>query len=259
MKKFSSLILFFSAFFGLAQNYKGEIKNIKEEGLHQILISPEVRAVAHENLDYFRIFDSNKTEVPYVIYDNSYNIKRYYAKSKILSKTILKDSLTSIVIPFNCPAQKYSTELSLKISNTKINKTYTLSGSNDQKEWFGIVANQMLSNLDNENDTFVEKIISFPSNNYEFLKIELNDRNSLPINILEIGYYKGEEKVVKTSILDNFKYKISENKEDKKTIISFSSDNFQKVDGISFEIKSRLFSREARLFVNKKTNSKKTN
>ena len=39
-------------------------------------------------------------------------------------------------------------------------------------------------------------------------------------------------------------------KKRKKTIIAFSSDNFQRVDGISFDVKTRLFLRNASVFVN---------
>ncbi|MFT5753658.1 MAG: hypothetical protein ACI924_000876 [Flavobacterium sp.] len=235
--------------FGFAQTHKGTIENIKEDGFHKIKIAPEVRSASRDNLDYFRILDKNKKEIPYVVFKNTNRNSLYSEKLEVINKSSIKDSISSfVVMNYN---SKYNGELSLLISNSKINKYFSVSGSNNQKEWFGLVSNQLLSDLNNENGTSVEKVISFPSNNYTFLKIEFEDKNSLPINILNIGYYKGEQSTIETSILNDFQYKITENKKDKKSIITFSADHFQKVDEISFTISNKLFSRNAKLFVNR--------
>jgi hypothetical protein len=235
--------------FGFAQTHKGTIENIKEDGFHKIKIAPEVRSASSDNLDYFRILDKNKKEIPYVVFKNTNRNSLYSEKLEVINKSSIKDSISSfVVMNYN---SKYNGELSLLISNSKINKYFSVSGSNNQKEWFGLVSNQLLSDLNNENGTSVEKVISFPSNNYTFLKIEFEDKNSLPINILNIGYYKGEQSTIETSILNDFQYKITENKKDKKSIITFSADHFQKVDEIAFTISNKLFSRNAKLFVNR--------
>jgi hypothetical protein len=235
--------------FGFAQTHKGTIENIKEDGFHKIKIAPEVRSASRDNLDYFRILDKNKKEIPYVVFKNTNRNSLYSEKLEVINKSSIKDSISSfVVMNYN---SKYNGELSLLISNSKINKYFSVSGSNNQKEWFGLVSNQLLSDLNNENGTSVEKVISFPSNNYTFLKIEFEDKNSLPINILNIGYYKGEQSTIETSILNDFQYKITENKKDKKSIIIFSADHFQKVNEIAFTISNKLFSRNAKLFVNR--------
>jgi len=85
------------------------------------------------------------------------------------------DSITSIIVSLN--ELKNITELSLIISNTTIKKSYSISGSNNQQEWFGLVSNQLLSNLNNENGSNVEKIISLPINNYKFLRFDFNNKS----------------------------------------------------------------------------------
>lgn len=243
------IVTIFIYAFGIAQSHKGTIENVKEDGFHKILIDSKVRSASQDNLDYFRILDKNKKEVPFVVFINSNRDTSLYQKLENINKSSIKDSIsTYIVANYNL---KFNGEITFLISNSKINKYFSVSGSNNQKEWFGLVSNQMLSELNNENGTSVEKIISFPSNNYKFLKIEFNDKNSLPINILNIGYYKGEQTTIETTILNDFQYKISENKKEKKTIITFSADHFQKVDEIAFTISNKLFSRNATLFINK--------
>lgn len=243
------LLFLFVCSFGFAQSHKGIIENVKEDDFHKIFISPEVRSASKDNLDYFRILDKSQKEVPFVVFTNSNRNASLYQKLEILNKFSINDSISTFII--NNYNAKYNGEIAIVISNSEISKNITITGSNDQKEWFGLVSNQLLSNLNNENGTSVEKIISFPSNNYKFLKIVFNDKKSLPINVLDIGYYKGEQKAIETTVLKDFNYKISVDKKNKKTIITFLSDNFQKVDGISFQIATKLFSRNAKILIEK--------
>ena len=241
--------------FGFAQSHKAKIDNIQKDGFYKIQITPEVLSAANDNLDYLRIQDKNKNEVPYVVCSETNGNSSLFEKLEIRSKAVIKDSISSFVI--NNYSSKYNGELVLEISNSKINKYYNLSGSNDQTEWFGLVANQLLSDLNNESGTAVKKLISFPLNNYKFLKLEFIDKKSLPVNLLGIGYYKGAKTEQRNIILKDFKHQISQNKKEKKTIINFKSNNFQKVDGISFQIATKLYSRNAILFVNRTETVKK--
>lgn len=234
--------------FGFSQSHKATLSKIEKDGFHKITISSEVRSVSQDNLAYFRILDKNKKEVPFANFDNAHHNSLLFQKLDVLSKTRSKDSITSIIVSLN--ELKNVTELSLVISNTTINKAYSISGSNNQQDWFGLVSNQTLNDLTNANGTTITKSIELPRNNYKFLRFDFNDKKSLPINVLEIGYYKGGRKDIETTYLTGFKYKISEDQKHKKTIITFTSNNFQRVDGISFDVKTKLFLRNASVFVN---------
>ena len=234
--------------FGFSQSHKATLSKIQKDGFHKITISSEVRSVSQDNLAYFRILDKNKKEVPFANFDNAHHNSLLFQKLDVLSKTRSKDSITSIIVSLN--ELKNVTELSLEISNTTINKAYSISGSNNQQDWFGLVSNQTLNDLTNANGNTITKSIVLPRNNYKFLRFDFNDKKSLPINVLEIGYYKGGRKDIETTYLTDFKYKISQDQKHKKTIITFNSNNFQRVDGISFDVKTKLFLRNASVFVN---------
>lgn len=244
-------ILLFCLFifgFGFSQSHKATLSKIQKDGFHKVTISSEVRSVSQDNLAYFRILDKNKKEVPFANFDNAHHNSLLFQKLDVLSKTRSKDSITSIIVSLN--ELKNVTELSLVISNTTINKAYSISGSNNQQDWFGLVSNQTLNDLTNANGNTITKSIVLPRNNYKFLRFDFNDKKSLPINVLEIGYYKGGRKDIETTYLTDFKYKISQDQKHKKTIITFNSNNFQRVDGISFDVKTKLFLRNASVFVN---------
>lgn len=255
MKNFTNLVVIFISFFGFSQQYKATINTIQQDGFHKIVISPQIRSASQDNLKYFRILDKNKKEVPYVVYDNLNRNSLVSEKLEIVNKSAIKDSISSFVIKNY--HQKLNGEIVLEIANASINKYFSISGSNDQIKWFGLVANQLLTNLNNENSISVQKIISYPSNNYKFIKIDFNDKNALPINILNIGRLKEVQKAIETTILKDFNYKIAEDFKNKKTIITFSADNFQKVDEISFTIATKLFSRNAKLYLNRTRKIKK--
>lgn len=241
------IFVLFIAGFGFSQSHKAIISNIDKDGFHKITISPEVRSACQDNLAYFRILDKNKKEVPFANFDTAQHNSLLFQRLDVLSKTRSKDSITSIIVSLN---ELNVTELSLVISNTTINKTYSISGSNNQKDWFGLVSNQILSDLSDNKGTTVTKSIVLPRNNYNFLRFDFNDKKSLPINILELGYYKGGRKDVEKTDVTGFKYKISEDRKHKKTSITFTSNNFQRVDGISLDVKTKLFLRKASVIVN---------
>lgn len=254
MKKFSSLVVLFISFFGLSQNYKGEITNIKEEGLHQIQLSPELRAAAAENFEFLRIFDANKTEVSYVI-SNFKGESSQYNPFKIISKKSIKDSITSIVV-LNETGKKIN-QFNLNIGNTALTKSYSISGSNDNLEWFGLVENEILNNLVAQKGTTLEKILYFPVNNYKYLRIDFNDKKSLPINVQAIGIYENQFLPEKLVEILGFKYNIIQDKKSKQTKIVFSADKNYQIDAITFTITTEFYAREARIIETKERKIKK--
>lgn len=255
MKKFNSVLFLFIVSIGFAQNYKGTINNSKENGLHKIVLAPEVRAAANENLDYFRIIDANKKEVPYVVIYNSEKETSKYISFDIISKEVIKDSVTSIIVA-NKTGLKID-QLFLSIANTAITKQFSVSGSNDKKEWFGLIDNQILSGLNATKETSITKVISFPLNNYKYLRINLKDKNSLPINILSIGKYENQFLQQEPLVIKDFKYKITQDLKRKVTQITFSANSKNKIDAISFSINTDYYMRNANIIVKRERKIKK--
>ena len=130
--------------FSFAQNYQGKLNQVSESGLNQILISPEVRSASQNNLDYLRIFDAKNNEVPYVLFEGK-SMDSQYENLSILSKNSVPNKVTSVIVS-NEKALNLE-HLILKIANTDVDKTYSISGSNDNNEWFGLVINQTITDL----------------------------------------------------------------------------------------------------------------
>ncbi|WDF46689.1 hypothetical protein PQ459_17535 [Chryseobacterium sp. KACC 21268] len=256
MKKLISLFSFLIIGISSAQNYQGKLNKVSDNGLNQILLTPELRSASQNNLDFVRIFDSKNNEVPYVNYQGK-SSNSSFKSFTIISKTAVPNKVTSIVVS-NEQALNLD-YLTLKIANTDVDKTYSISGSNDNKEWFGLVINKTIIGLNDAGENFVERDFAFPLNNYKFLKFDFIDKNSLPINVLEIGLEENYA-IKKSKIeLQNFEQKITKDKKNKQTKITISFQNPQVIDAIGFDISApNFYLREARIVINKTQIQKRT-
>src|SRR5690606_5166870 len=89
------------------------------------------------------------------------------------------------------------------------------------------------------------------------LKFEFSNKESLPLQILNIGLYKDlQEDKPKIEITD-FKIKNSTNKKDGKTQIVITFDMPQHIENMTFDIENDVFLREASILVNKTRTIKK--
>jgi hypothetical protein len=255
MKNKFAFLLILIAFQGFTQNYSGTLSTINQDGLHLILLSPEVRSASYSNTNFFRILDSKKNEVAYVNYQPNAESTLELIELPIVSKRTLADSLTSIQIE-NKKSQPLNS-LVLVLANTSVIKNYSLSGSDDGENWFGLVQNQQLNHLNSETEKQVEKIISFPLNNYKFLRIDFSDKQSLPVNLLKVGIYQSEVNFVNQLELSNFTQVVTTDKKEKKTQIAIRFESPQVISKINFDVRSDLYFRNARILVNKTRKVKK--
>ncbi|RAR49686.1 hypothetical protein B0I10_103107 [Flavobacterium lacus] len=255
MKNKFAFLLILIAFQGFAQNYNGTLSTINQDGLHLILLNPEVRSATNSNTNFFRILDENKNEVAFVNYKPKNENKFDFIELPIVSKRILNDSVTSIQVENK--SERSLNSLVVVIANTSVVKNYNVSGSNDGENWFGLVQNQQLSNLYSEKEKQVEKTISFPLNNYSFLRIDFSDKKSLPINLMKVGIYQSEINYVSQLELTDITQNVISNKEKKKTQISIRFKTPQVISKIDFDIRSDLYYRNVRILVNKSRRIKK--
>ena len=254
MKIVYSAIFVLISTVGFSQKHQGEIKNVEQTGLHQITIAPNIRAVAKDDLRHFKIFDSRQKQIPYAFVTYKKQV-RSYNNLTIISKNSIPDSITTLVIQNE--ASKKINQFNLQIENTSLTKNYSVSGSNDGKEWFGLVANETLADLVASSGTSLTKTIHFPTNTYPYLKVVFVDKNSLPINILSVGI--AETQIIPEKLIEvtGFKYKFAEDKIRKVTTITFSADMRYEVDAIAFTINNDYFNRSAKLIVKRAQQIKK--
>jgi hypothetical protein len=247
MKIYNLIIVLFCTNVIFAQNTTAKIEKVKTDGLHKIVLPANVRSASNDDLSDFRILDSKGNEVPY-FYKNANDAVTTsdYVEYKIISETRIPKKQTTII--FENPERSINSLL-LSIANYDGEKTYNLSGSNDQKQWNGLSNNSLLSDLNALEDLNVMKTISFPLNNYKFLKIELDDKKSLPISIQRIGNENSQTKYSDLLSVDYANKEITELKAEKKTKIHILFANEQFLNQIKFEISEpKLYKRLVRIY-----------
>ena len=235
-----------------AQNFTATLQPVAKDGLTKIIVQPELLSALQNNWNYFRILDSKKNEVPYVLNPNlSSSGKSVVENLKIVAVNTIPNRSTSVIIS-NENAVKLD-ELNLIIANTNVEKIYSISGSNDQDQWYGLVYNESLNNLESSTDTQVLKNFRFPLNNYKFLKFEFVDKKSLPIQVLAASL-KSDQATQQVSLirLKNFRQTITQNKKDQTTKIDIAFNSKQVINGLKITVSApQFYLRNAAIVVNR--------
>ena len=255
VKKYSFLLFLILCYPGFSQNYQGTVNKVSNNGLYNLKLTSELRSATKENFNFIRIKNSKNEEVPYVVIYPKNKSLAEFKKIDIYKKISIKDSVTSIIVENT--TEEILDAITLQIANTEISKTYTIFGSNDGVNFFGLLANKTLTNLSSKSKTSIEKTIFFPVNSYKFLKIDFNDKNSLPIEILAVGNYINKFFTQNPIELSNFNMDIITINDRKVTQLVFKANAAYKIDAISFIINTEYFKRTAKVILKKTRELKK--
>lgn len=244
MKQLIKLLVFlsFTTIFG-QQNTTAELELATTKGLHKIKLPHTLRSFANKDLRDLRIWDTTNNQVPYFIIKANTKIQASdFREFKIVDKSKIVDTSATYIFKNE---EKQLNQVVLHVANFKGNKRYNVLGSHDLKSWFGLTSNQYLSNLNNTQNTSTYKVIHFPLCTYKYLKIVFNDKNSLPINVLNIGKSIRQINGVTTEKIPAEKIKYSKLVEQQKTKISIAFSNPEIIDKIAFNIDGPDFFRRS--------------
>lgn len=179
----------------LCQEYTAQasLPEIKEDGFYRILITPKVAVYVNDNFSNIRLFDKDQREVPYLLNtDPVAERTAAFHEYTIEEKYQLEDSCTILVLS-NSSGSAIN-NISLHIRNADVTKETSLSGSDDKENWYVLKENFFLSNINNTTGTSEIKIVDFPLSNYLYYRLWIKDKNSEPLNILNVGFYSTAQK-----------------------------------------------------------------
>lgn len=265
MKSCSYLLLLFTFCFSCEVsaskgfNYMVSLPEAKSKGFHKINIAPAILAKTAYDFSDIRLFDEQKKEIPYILRKDF--VRRQYKNFvpyQLLSKSTPGDTATEIIVKnqFNTKINN----LSVFLNNAEVSKQIIISGSYDQKQWYAVKQNYNISGISNQNKVTELNTIYFPLSDYVFYKIIINDKNSLPVKVLQAGYYKdsvyyGEEKVLPAP-----QFTRTENQKEHITQLQLNFNEAYVIDKINLAISApTLYRRAVRVYAvhQKDGNSKK--
>ncbi len=224
-----------------AQQYtvSAKVSPVKESGPHIIYAGSQFRSLTDENPEIIRILDSKNKEVPYFIeYGPATVSEQGFKKLPIIAKANVPGKTSSVTIENSLGGKMQ--ELTLAIANTDAVKTYSISGSNDKKAFFGLVNSQLLDGLYNPADTHTYKTLYLPLHNYKYIRIEFDDKKTLPVNILEAGQLtESITPVAMEEIAPSVKIENADG--GKKTFVSVEQKHRTLINRIVFDINAPTF------------------
>ncbi|RZJ67044.1 MAG: hypothetical protein EOO50_07210 [Flavobacterium sp.] len=251
MKILHKLFLLIAAT-SFAQNTTGRLLPVAADGMYKIPIPHEITSYSNGNYSDFRIYNSKNQEIPYakllrqtpddrVCYD--------FKAFKIASKQSVAKKNTVLVVE-NPMAQ--ITDVSLRIANIEVTKKFSLSGSDDGKNWYGIINQKTFTDVRSEVSFADYLTIALPLTSYKFLKFEFDDTKTLPVNVLEVGVNRSIPcpNHVAWDTIKGATIKIEELPGYKKTSIHVSFLKPEAINRISLDVASpKHFERNARVYV----------
>lgn len=225
--------------------WKSEIEPITKNGFTKIKLNSTISVKS--DFSDLRLYDEVGNEIPYFLKtDSRNNSNKIFNEYKIISKSKIKGKTSELIVQSN--TSQSINNLSLVLKNSDVQKEVRLLGSDNQKDWYIIKDNYLFQSIYSVSETTEFIQINFPLSNYHFYKIEMNDENSAPINILKVGHYINKINDPTYSTVNGLTFNKIDSSEIKQSFIKFNLKNPQLIHKINFQIpQPHLFKRNAYL------------
>lgn len=166
--------------------YSAGVEPVKETGFYSIPITPELGSYLKTDLGDLRIVDEKKQYVPYIInipfekqiQDAVVSDQKIINKSTIGSKTV--------IITEN-PEKKELSDFSIELKSAAAERTGSVSGSDNNKDWFVILDSFILQASGEYVKSTHSQSVHFPASNYKYFRLIIHNEEKKPLNIIRIG------------------------------------------------------------------------
>jgi hypothetical protein len=241
---------------GYSQDFEwsSEINNPTQTAFYKIDLSPQVISKLNSAYSDIRIFDNADKEVPYVLKTEvPKQLKTIFKAYEIVD---IKKSKNYTAVIIRNDAKTKINNIQLSIKNFDVTKHLELSGSNDKENWYAIKENYKFRSSYSNKETFKVNILNFPYSDYEYYRIVIFDVFTLPINILEAGYYDTYSELGKYNILSSPSFVQIDSASIKKSLLKVHFDATPYLNSIHFEIDTPSFYHRKASFGYYETNKK---
>lgn len=164
--------------------FKRKLDSIAGEGYYAIPLIPEVTAFTRNTLNDIRLYAINKkdtVEIPYII---------DFQGDKTTDKTIDFDIINDVknekccsYITLKLKKKCVLNSIMLDIEELNFDKTLSIEGSNDNKQWFTIRSKIRIVGFENSISRFYSTTLNFNNAEYEYFRIKLDDDSSPKVNV----------------------------------------------------------------------------
>jgi hypothetical protein len=186
-KKHNFLIIIVSLFSlqSAAQfHYRALPDSVKETGFYSIAVTPELSSYLKPDLSDLRIIDEKKQWVPFIIdYPYLKSPPEFFLFHNMTFQKTNSESKTILIIENS--TKKELTNFIVELKNAAAQRTGSLSGSDNNKNWFVILDSLVLHESSGSGSTTHEQRINFPASAYKYFKLTINNDKKEALNILK--------------------------------------------------------------------------
>jgi hypothetical protein len=230
---FCILLLMGCNAFGQQFRFECKIPKVDSTAYYRIAIIPSLNAKLNDDAGDLRIYEGKK-EIPYLLKADKPSVSQQQFRSyEIVSKQYLKDSLTLIVIKRSDTSVQHP--LVLIVKKAEVQKEISISGSNDQNQWYVLKNRQMVIPVSDDASTTSDLPVNLPPSDYPYYRVEINDRNSGPVSVEQAGYYVT---TFQSAVFQELKitFTVSDSANTKSTWLSVVADEPVQMDQIVVDI-----------------------
>jgi hypothetical protein len=183
-----------SALFGQSTfTYQAEIEPVKKSGFYKIQLQPRLIAKGKNDLSDLRIIDQKNKYLAYAKVQSSISQEEDFTPFEILSLTS-QDSVTTMILKNE--NRLLLTSLWLNFKNAAVFRRADVLGSDDQKDWFAIQEDILLSTSSiTRTDNFLQSL-SFPANRYMYFKVKIYNGKKEALQIIRAGIFRDRQRTL---------------------------------------------------------------
>jgi len=249
-KRSLSIAAFFLSLLANAQQfqYRSDLDTVTASGFYAIPITPALSSHLKTDFSDFRIVDGKGHWVPHLIRFVIPDISGTQTINLKVASSEIRSSNSVIVI--ENPEKNLLNSFILRLKNAAAERMASLSGSEDNKNWFIIADSLLVSNPDFYNKDENSKLISFPPTQYSYYRLTIRNDTKDPLNVVSIAAPTSVPHNSEDLVFENPTPVISQLDSGKLTLVKVNYDKPYQFDQISLEVKSpALYDRIARIFL----------
>ena len=229
-------------------HYRSNLDTVTTSGFYAIPITPELSSHLKTDFSDFRVADSKGKWVPHLIrFANAASADLQTVNLKMTSSENLG---THSVILIENPEKNLLSEFILRLKNAAAERMTSLSGSEDNKNWFIIADSLLVSRPDSYQGDENSKLIAFPPTQYSYYKLTIRNDRKDPLNILAISSNISLTHSSEGQLVQNPAPDFSQVDSGKLTLIRVTHDKPYQIDQFRVGVTSpALYDRTARIFL----------
>ncbi len=169
-------------------NYGAKLNKVDTSGFYEIIITPAITRYLQPDFSDIRIADEDNRWVPHILQQGgATTLANSFTAFPILKNTVT-DSGKNLLVIENIKREGIN-HLKLLLKNAAVSRLASLSGSNNQQDWF-IIDDNIRINRSNETikDEYMQDV-NFPLAKYPYLKLVINNDHNDPFQISRAGFY----------------------------------------------------------------------